>query len=138
MLKKLLFVLVAIPVFAFADSSTGEKLLNRLWKDFKEGNVKKIKEYTSAKFQSVHYDGARDRKGELQLIANLHLQSYTLTDKKFTREHNVLIITYTANVVEMINNQPVSKQAPRMSIFEKIDGKWKWIAHASLVVPQVI
>ena len=137
MVKKFLFLILFLPVFVFADGSKGEKLLDRLWKDMKEGNVKAIKKYTSFDFQSVHYDGARDRHGELQLIANLHLQAYSLTSIKVTEEKNVLIITYLAQVQEMINGQPVTSTSPRLSAFEKVKGKWKWIAHASLGAPTV-
>lgn len=135
MLRKFLFIFLFIPLFAFADSSKGEHLLNRLWKDMKEGNVKAIKKYTTQKFQSVHFDGARDRSGELNLIANLHLQSYVLSNIKVTEEHNVIIITYLAQVQELINGAPVSTTAPRLTIFQKIKGDWKWISHASLVIP---
>jgi hypothetical protein len=135
MLKKFLFVLLFLPIFAFADCSKGEKLLNHLWKDMKEGNVKAIKKYTSPKFQSVHWFGAEDRCGELKLIANLNIQSYALTDVKIKEEHNVIIITYFATVQETVGGGPVSIKAPRLTIFEKVDGKWKWIAHASLVTP---
>jgi hypothetical protein len=136
MLKKLLFIFLFLPLFAFADTSKGEKLLNRLWKDMKEGNVKAIKKYTSPKFQAVHYDGARNRCQELQLIANLHMQFYSLSDIKITKEHNVYIISYFAEVDELINGQPVSRTTPRLTIFEKVDDHWKWVAHASLVQPQ--
>jgi hypothetical protein len=137
MLRKFLLIILFLPVFAFADGSKGEKLLNHLWKDMKEGNVRSIKKYTSPEFQSVHYDGARDRSEELQLIANLHLQSYSLTSIKITEERNVLIITYLAQVQEMINGQPVASTSPRLSAFEKVKGKWKWIAHASLSTPSL-
>lgn len=137
MLKKILFAFLFLPIFAFADGSRGEKLLNHLWNDMKEGNVEKIKKYTSEDFQSVHFDGARDREQELVLIANLHMQAYSLTNVKITKERNLLIISYYAEVQTSINKTPYLEfsPTPRLTIFEKINGKWKWVAHANLALP---
>ena len=134
MLKKLLLVLLVLPALSFAgENAKGYMLLNRLWKDMQAGNIKTIKNYTSEKFQSVHQDGARNRAQELKLIANLHLTAYQLTDVKITKDHNVFIISYVANATETINNVPITATSPRLTVFEKHEGKWKWVANANLV-----
>lgn len=136
MLKNFLFVLMFLPALVFADSSKGEKLLNRFWSDMKAGKVEKIKGYTSEKFQSVHYDGARNRHQELDLIANLHLTSYILSQIKITQpENDTYTITYFAQVTETIGGQPVTSNTPRMTTFQKIHDNWKLISHANLAVP---
>ena len=135
MLKNILFILLFVPAVIFAKSTTGEKLLNRLWSDMKNGNVECIKKYTSPKFQSVHYDGARTRCQELTLIANLHMTSYVLSEVKITKTEDLLIISYFANVTETINSVPSTTNTPRLTVFQKIHDKWKWVGHASLNVP---
>jgi hypothetical protein len=137
MLKNVFFVLMFLPVLIFADTSKGEKLLNRFWRDMKEGRVEAIKKYTSPKFQSVHYDGARTKAQELNLIANLHMTSYALTQVKITKEHNVFIISYFAQVTETINGLPITSNTPRLTIFKDIHDSWKLVAHANLSVPLV-
>jgi hypothetical protein len=136
MVRNFLFILLFLPALIFADSSKeGGKLLNRVWRDMKEGRVDAIKKYTSPKFQSVHYDGARNRSQELNLIAQLNMTSYSLTHVKVTEEHNVLIISYFAQVTETINDIVVTSNTPRLTVFEKVHDKWKWVGHASLTIP---
>ncbi len=44
-----------------------------------------------------------------------------------------VVVTYMIAVSEKIDNQLLSaKPAPRMSVWQKIDGQWRWIAHANL------
>lgn len=136
MLKKFFFFVLFLPIFAFADAPKEQRLLNRLWNDMKEGHVKAIKKYTCEDFQSLHFDGARNRCQELYLISNLHMQSYSLTNVVVTKGHNLLIFSYIATVQELIGGQPIVGSAPRLTIFEKVDGKWKWVSHASVAVPQ--
>jgi hypothetical protein len=139
MLKTVVFFLMFLPALIFAENSAehskGEKLLNRFWKDMKEGHVKAIKKYTSPQFQSEHWNGACNRAQELNLIANLNLTSYSLSSVKITEEHNVLIISYLAEVNETINNQVINSTSPRLTIFEKVHDKWKLVAHANLGHP---
>ena len=121
----------------FADCSKGEKLLRRFWNDMRDRKVECIKKYTSSKFQSVHYDGARNKKEELLLISKLNFSVYNLSEIKITKERNVYIMTYFVQVSETINDILFTAKTPRMTIFEKINGKWKLVAHANLNVPMV-
>ena len=140
MLKHVLCVLMLLPAVMFADCSKiecekvtrskGEKLLRRFWNDMRDRNTNLIKRYTSPKFQSVHSFGALNRKGELLLIADLTFTSYTLTDIRITREHNVYIISYWTK------KDTDDLRTPRLTIFEKVEGKWKLVAHASFPHPQ--
>lgn len=134
MFKKILFALMLLPIIAFADCSKeayikGEKLLNRLWKDMKECHIKAIKNYSSKHFQSIHRDGVRNLWQELNLIKNLHIAEYTLSNISISKEHNVFIITYVATVLKDGEEMPI--RANRMTTFEKVDGHWKWTSHAN-------
>ncbi|MCD6318372.1 hypothetical protein J7M02_04835, partial [Candidatus Aerophobetes bacterium] len=59
-------------VFA-GEMGLGETLVRQLWEDMKEGNITRIEDYIAPGFQSVHWDGSRDRNEEIQLIKNLDL-----------------------------------------------------------------
>jgi hypothetical protein len=103
----------------------------------KNVKTKKIEHYTSYKFQAIHETGAADRTQEMDIIKNLHMTDYSLRDIKATMTHNVIVVTYWAKVTRIINGSSRTTDSPRLSSFVKIDGKWKWVAHANLSqVPQ--
>jgi hypothetical protein len=135
MLKKLLLIALALPMLAFCSSSKEDRLLYRLWNDMQTSNMYDLGKFTSKHFQSAHYDGARNKAQELQLIANLHMTGFVLSNIKHTKTHDTIIFTYVATTTETINDQTVTSSAERLSVFQKHDGKWFWIAHANLVVP---
>jgi len=84
------------------DRSLGEELVHRLWADVKAGDVVALENMMAPGFQSMHEDGARDRKGELQIIKGVNLGNYTLTNLKVTRNGPVLIVTYFVSVEESL------------------------------------
>ena len=120
-------------VFA-GEGSLGEKLVRQLYEDVKTGNMVALKKMMAPEFQSVHRDGARDRKEELQLIQGLNLGKYTLTNLKVTQNGPVVIVTYFVSVEETIKGKHLSatKPAARLSAWLKTDSGWKWIIHANL------
>jgi hypothetical protein len=116
------------------ERSLGEKLVRQLWADIKAGNVEALEKMMAPGFQSAHEDGARDRKGELQLIQGVNLGKYTLTNLKVTQNGPVIIVTYFVSVEETIKGKrlPATKPAARLSAWLKTDNGWKWIIHANL------
>ncbi|MBS0633855.1 MAG: nuclear transport factor 2 family protein [Verrucomicrobia bacterium] len=128
-----LFVICLTSTFSlFGDAAQGEALERQMWEDMKHRNYKDIEEHIAAGFQSVHTDGARTRAEEIQLIKDLYLGSYTITDMKVTEGKDSYIVTYKIAVGETIDAKRLSdKPTPRMSMWQKIDEKWQWIAHAN-------
>lgn len=121
---------------AFANvSGEGKYLLNRFWKDMKEGDTHNIAKYMDKEFQAVHSYGAQDKSGELQIIKNLHMTKYTLSNIVETERESLLIQTYEADVQRTIDGQTVTTTAPRMTIWKHVDGHWKLVAHANLTPP---
>ncbi len=116
------------------EGSLGEKLVRQLWADAKAGNVEALEKVMAQGFQSIHEDGARDRKGELQLLKGVNLGKYTLTNLKVTQNGPVVIVTYFVSVEETIKGKRLSatKPAARLSAWLKTDSGWKWIIHANL------
>lgn len=116
-----------------ADVSLGEKLETQMWEDMKHQNFTAIDDNIAKEFQSVHTFGALTRQAEIDLIKDLYLGSYEISNMKVTESGDTLIVTYMISVKEKIENKTLSaKPAPRLSVWQKIDGKWKWIAHANL------
>ncbi len=116
------------------EGSLGEKLVRQLWADMKAGNVETLEKMTAPGFQSVHEDGSRNRKEELQLIKGGNFGKYTLTNLKVTQNGPVITVTYFVSVEETIGGKRLSatKPAARLSAWLKTDSGWKWIIHANL------
>lgn len=116
-----------------ADEVLGKKLVQQLWTDMKAHNLEAIKKYIAPGFQSIHDDGARDREEELQLIRDLSLGEYLLSNFKVTRNGPVIIVTYFVSVKETIVGKRLSlKPAARLSAWLKTESGWQWIIHANL------
>ena len=133
MLKKMFFLVLAFPTLAFCSSTKDNKLLYRLWNDFKTANIYDLNKFTSREFQSVHTDGALNKSQELTLVAGLNMTNYTLSQITRTKTHNVIVFTYQATTTETINGTPITSTTERISVFEKHGNSWYWIAHANLV-----
>lgn len=124
-------ILVAAPLLA--DISTGEKLETQMWEDMKHQNFTAVESKIAQEFQSIHSFGALTREAEIDLIKNLNLGSYEISNFKVTESGDTLVVTYFIAVKEKIDNKQLSgKPTSRLSVWKKIEGQWKWIAHANL------
>ena len=114
-------------------SGEGEKIERQFWEDMKSFNLKALESKIAPEFQSIHSDGPRNKSGELELIKNLKLSKFSLTDFKITQQDNILIITYSVSAPEVIDEHHLSRTpTPRMSIWKKNHDHWQIIAHANL------
>lgn len=118
---------------AGSQESQGEELLYQLWEDMKETDMNALEKTLANGFQSVHQDGASNRKQEIELLKNLNFDKYTLSNIQITQNGPVIVATYFVSVEETIKGQRLSKEpAPRLSVFLQTDSGWQWIAHANL------
>lgn len=116
-----------------AEISLGEKLETGMWEDMKHQNFKAVESRIADKFQSIHTFGALTRADEIELIKTLYLGTYEISDLKVTENGDTLVVTYLISVKEKIDDKQLSaKPAPRLSVWQKINGQWQWIAHANL------
>ncbi|MCK4338399.1 MAG: DUF4440 domain-containing protein [Candidatus Cloacimonetes bacterium] len=114
-------------------SVDGEKLIRELWLNIKNNNWDVLENKIAYVFQSIHEDGTRDRDEEIELLKGLNLGEYTLDNFKTTQNKNVVIVSYIVSVHEMIDGTVLPTAfAQRLSVFQKSDNDWKWIAHANL------
>ncbi len=129
----LLFFTNPIFVVAVDQMSRGEKLERELWADVKAKDWQAIKSKIAPGFQSVHQDGSRNREQEIKLIKGLNIRSFELSEFKVTEIGPTSIVTYSASVVETIDDKRLSKKpAERLSVWQKTENGWMWIAHANL------
>lgn len=116
-----------------AEVSLGETLEIQMWEDMKHRNYTAVEEKIAKEFQSIHTFGALSRAAEINLIKDLYLGTYEITNVNVTESGDTIVITYLISVKEKIDNKQLSSApAPRLSVWKKIDNKWQWIAHANL------
>jgi ketosteroid isomerase-like protein len=53
-----------------------------------------------------------------------------------TRDGDILVARYMLVVDETVDGNPVSKRAPRISVFRRIDDVWKIVSHANFAATE--
>lgn len=53
-----------------------------------------------------------------------------------TEGGDVLVVSSVLTIEETIDGQPVTKRAPRLTVFRRIDGHWRVSAHANFARPE--
>jgi hypothetical protein len=134
MKKYLLLICLALPIFAFADSSRGERLVKMLWKDIQAKRIKKIAHYTSDQFQLVNQEGIRTRTQFLKSLQNTPLSQYSLLNVQVTEGEKVIIVTYQ---VLLGGGADVIKQLQKLNptyidVWKKHNHEWKLTAEAAI------
>ena len=56
---------------------------------------------------------------------------YSLADIVVTADGDVMVTRYFLEIEETIDGKSVTKRAPRLTVFRKIDGTWKVSAHGN-------
>lgn len=111
----------------------GETLVRELWKDMAEENWKKIEKSMAPEFQSVHEDIARNAAEQMELLKDLQLGDYELSDFNVTQTETFVLITYRVMTEERIAGMDLPARATmRLSAWVKSPDGWQWIAHANL------
>lgn len=131
----LLFMTLSTSVWANeADQKAAREVIENWFISMKAGDVAKAGTYLSPKFVSIHTDGrVRNKEQELELIKNLHLKNYNLTDFEYSEINNTIIVTYKDTTSEKIDNKSVSQgNTGRMAVLQKDNDTWQIIAYANL------
>jgi len=85
-------------------------------------------EYQIMRANGVGYD--RD-----EYIAHVEAVSaapdFSHEDLVVTTADDVMVVRYFLIINETIDGAPVSRRAPRLTVFRKIDGVWKVVSHAN-------
>ncbi len=117
--------------------SKGESLERQLWQDIKAKKWPEVKARIAPGFQSVRADGQRDRAAELEFLKNFKSGRTKLSNFSATQNGNVWIVTYMAAGEEIIDGKKMSLAAtPRLSVWQRTDKGYQWVAYASLNVPE--
>lgn len=120
---------------AFAKNATavGENLEKNLFKIVSEKNWAAVDAIISPGFQGVHTDKTRNRAEVVAYIKSLDIKNYRFENFRVSQDPtgNIIVITYELTYNENIDHQLKSGvRTKNLSIWENVNGKWMWIAHA--------
>lgn len=104
-----------------ADQKAARQVIENWFASMQEADVMKASTYLSPQFVSIHTDGiVRDKEQELNLIKNLHMKKYQLTNFQFSEINNTIVVTYKDKGAEKIDDRSIGAGAAgRMAVFKK-------------------
>lgn len=119
------------------DAQLGRDLVNKFFTMAQANDVAALDKYLAPGFQSVHDFGASDKAHELELMKNLKLTGFELSDFRTTRTGSTLVVTYRVKAHKEVlkSKKMTSRPAMRMTIFTKTDSCWLMTGHANLAAP---
>ncbi len=144
MKNKMLINLLSVVVFLFfttsvfaktnTDTKMAQQVIESWFAAMQNQEVNRAAAYLAPQFTSIHTDGlVRNKAQEVELMKNLNMKSYRLTDFQFKQSGNVIIVTYKDKGMENIDNNPIAtKAAGRMAILQKQGAQWLILAYANL------
>jgi hypothetical protein len=134
MLKNILLALCVLAHTAlFADTSQGEELETKMWNYIKDRKWDELANQVAPYFQSALFEGAENKEQFLNRVKVINIGNFVLSNFQVTEAPDVIIVTYDISVTETIRGQPIASKAVRLSVWQKNDNNWQWIAHAALI-----
>jgi|GEM_PF-3042905 len=144
LVKKLTFASLAFVFLSFcspawADTphdnfNAAQSVIENWFSAIKNHQLEQAASFLAPQFVSIRTDGiVRNKAEEIKLIKNLTMESYQLSDFKFSQSGNIIIVTYKDIGSALIDKTPTGRQAAgRMAVLQKQNGKWVILAYANL------
>lgn len=116
------------------DLALGEQLVTQYFDALRDGDSEAVAALLSPAFQIMRASGERFDAGDY--LDNLPVfAAYEFNDLKVTRSGDILVATYTVRTGPTPDVGKLGQPAPRLTIFQQIDGDWKLLAHANFAAP---
>ncbi len=131
----ILMVLMINSAFAHVDQNkTARALLIAFTEAVISGSQEVLGSMLAPEYQIMRTNGVGfNRKDYLERgIASLSFKpNYRHEDLHVTENGGVMVVRYYLNINETIDGVAIEKRAPRLTVFRRIDGKWKVVAHSN-------
>ena len=114
------------------DAELGAQLVGQFFDALQAGDTAQVTAMLAPAFQLVRATGARfDAANYLDNLPAY--EAYRLDDLYVTRAGDVMVVTYSAATDTTLDGGEADfgASAPRLTVFQQIDGAWKLLAHAS-------
>lgn len=135
MLLKTIFLglFLSVQLSLYADASQGEALERKMWEYMRDHKWNDLANKTAPYFQSAFFEGAQNREQFLRVVKTSNIGDFTFSNFETTEAPGILVVTYEVSVSETIGGNPISSKAVRLSVWQKNNNEWQWIAHAVLI-----
>lgn len=115
------------------DLALGRQLVMQYFDALRDGDAGTVAALLSPAFQIMRASGERfdvsDYLGNLPTFA-----AYEVNDLKVTHDSGILVATYSVRTGATAAGK-LDPPAPRLTVFQQIDGDWKLLAHANFTTP---
>lgn len=116
------------------DLALGEQLVTRFFDALRDGDAASVAALLSPAFQIVRANG--ERFDASNYLDNLPVfAAYAVSDLKVTRTGDTLIATYMVRTGATTEADKLDPPAPRLTVFQQMDGDWMLLAHANFSAP---
>lgn len=125
----------AAPELADADE-TGRELATEFLTILRDGDTGELGEFLAEGFQIQRADGSGATKTEY-LENPARIDSFELGELVVAvQQGDVLTVRWTLQVSEVIDGEEFGEaEAPRLSTFVHVDGRWRLLSHANFNLP---
>ena len=107
-------------------------LERQVWENIAAGKWDEVKSELAPCFQSVNFMGAYGQSEIKMLMSKFKAANLSFSDFKVTESQDLLIITYTLQSKITLGDKTVISKDLRLSVWQKIDNAWKWVAYANV------
>lgn len=96
---------------------------------------KAVAAITAPEYQIMRSNGVGyDKDGYIATVDGVDIADYTYEDIVTTTAADIMVVRSMLAVNETIDGQAASRRAPRLTVFRKIDGEWKVVAHGNFAL----
>ncbi|HAJ38685.1 MAG TPA: hypothetical protein DCL15_23710 [Chloroflexi bacterium] len=116
------------------DLALGKQLVTQYFDALRDGDTATLEALLSPAFQLVRASGERFDASDY--LDNLpRFAAYEVNDLKVTHAGDMLVASYTVRTGSKPEAGKLDPPAPRLTVFQQIDGDWKLLAHANFTTP---
>lgn len=117
------------------DATLGQQLVDGFFAVLQAGDKEQLAALLAPSFQLLRSSGEVFDAASYPASAPVY-EAYVLDNLTVTRAGDVLVATYTAQTDATVDgSESLSAAAPRLTVFQQIDGEWKLAAHANFAPP---
>lgn len=125
----------ALTAAGTGDAALGQQLVDGFFTALQSGDKEQLAAMLAPNFQLLRSSGEVFDANSYPAIAPVY-EAYVLDNFSVTRAGDVLVATYTAQTDATVDgSESLGAAAPRLTVFQQIDGEWKLTAHANFGPP---
>jgi predicted RNA-binding protein with PUA-like domain len=111
-------------------TSQAEILERQMWGYIRDHHWTHLANNIAPYFQGASFDVILDKERYMNHAKGLNIGNFTMSDFFITEGPGVQIVTYKIDVAETVEGRSLVSKSYRLSVWQKSNNHWQWIAHA--------